>query len=159
MISNLHLFVSLDHTAVGRRTVSGHPSETRNRIRSKKNEDPQTCVNLFWETLPKLRDARREDLSGHGKVFAESNLKKKVFFEERKAQNEDRFLRGRQIVHVIHEFFRVTGTHDFFSGFHRPDERYSVRRRCSTIFIHHGMKFSNQYKKLFKITFSKACVK
>ena len=157
MISNLHLFVSLDHTAVGRRisktqVLSVFWSSVRNQKSNslKKNEDPQTCVNLFWEKLPKLRDARREDLSG-GKVFAESNLKKKVFFEERKAQNEDRFLRGRQIVHVIHELF--------FSGFHRPDDRYSVRRRCSTIFIHDGMKFSNQPKKLFKITFWKAHVK
>ena len=31
---------------------------------------------------------------------------------EQKAQKEDRFLRGRQIAHLIYEYFRVTGAND-----------------------------------------------
>ena len=51
-----------------------------------------------------------EDTSSH--VMSESQalrFKKKVSLEEQKAQKEDRFLRGRQIVYLIYEYFRVTG--------------------------------------------------
>ena len=41
-----------------------------------------------------------------------SNLQKKISLEEQEAQQEDRFLRGRQTAHMIHEYFRVTGTHE-----------------------------------------------
>ena len=41
-----------------------------------------------------------------------SSRKKKVSLEEMKAHKEDRFLRGRQIAHLIYECFRVTGAHD-----------------------------------------------
>ena len=40
------------------------------------------------------------------------HFKKKVSLEERKAQKEDRFLRGRQIAYLIYEYFRVTGAND-----------------------------------------------
>ena len=33
-------------------------------------------------------------------------------WRNRKAQKEDRFLRGRQIAHMIYEYFRVTSAHD-----------------------------------------------
>ena len=32
--------------------------------------------------------------------------------EDQKAQKEDRFLRGRQIAYLIHEYFRVSGAND-----------------------------------------------
>ena len=31
---------------------------------------------------------------------------------EQKAQKDDRFLRGKQIAFMIHDYFRVTGAHD-----------------------------------------------
>ena len=40
------------------------------------------------------------------------NTRFKVSLEKMKAQKEDRFLRGRQIAHLIDDYFRVTGTHD-----------------------------------------------
>ena len=33
-------------------------------------------------------------------------------WRNKKAQKQDRFLRGRQIAYLIHEYFRVTGVHD-----------------------------------------------
>ena len=39
-------------------------------------------------------------------------FKRKVSLEEMKAQKEDRFLRGRQNVYLIYEYFRVTGAND-----------------------------------------------
>ena len=46
-----------------------------------------------------------------------TQFKKKVSLEERKAQKEDRFLRGRQIAYLIYDQFRVTGTHDSVENF------------------------------------------
>ena len=45
------------------------------------------------------------------KIIQNSQFKKKVSLEEQ-AQKEDRFLRGRQIAHLIYECFRVTGAND-----------------------------------------------
>ena len=38
--------------------------------------------------------------------------KEEVSLEEQKAEKEDRFLRGRQIVYLIYEYFRVPGAND-----------------------------------------------
>ena len=46
------------------------------------------------------------------KIIQNSCLKKQVSLEEQKAQNEDRFLRGRQIAFMIYDYFRVTAGHD-----------------------------------------------
>ena len=46
------------------------------------------------------------------KNIQNSLFKKKVSLEEQKAQEEDRFLRGRQIAFMIYDYFRVTGAHD-----------------------------------------------
>ena len=44
------------------------------------------------------------------KIIPKSNFKKKVNLAEKKAQWDDRFLRGRQITFVIYVFLRVAGT-------------------------------------------------
>ena len=44
------------------------------------------------------------------KIIHNSHFKRRISLEEQKAQKEDRFLRGRQIAHLIYEQFRVTGT-------------------------------------------------
>ena len=36
----------------------------------------------------------------------------KSSIRNKKAQNQDRFLRGREIAYLIYDYFRVTGTHD-----------------------------------------------
>ena len=46
-----------------------------------------------------------------------SDFKKKGSLEEQKAQKEDRFFRGRQIAHLIYEYFRVTGAHETVLGY------------------------------------------
>ena len=51
------------------------------------------------------------------KILKNSHLEKKVSFEEQKAQQEDWFLRGRQIAFMIYDYFRVTGAHDTVSDY------------------------------------------
>ena len=50
--------------------------------------------------------------SALNKIVQNSYFKKKVSLEELKAQKEDRVIRGRQIVHMIYDYFQVTGAHD-----------------------------------------------
>ena len=50
--------------------------------------------------------------SAFNQIIQNSHFKKKVSLEEWKAQQEDRFLRGRKIAFMIYDFFRVTGAHD-----------------------------------------------
>ena len=57
-----------------------------------------------------LLDARIA--SALNKIIQNTRFKKKVSLEEMKAHKEDRFLRGRQIAHLIYEYFRVTGAND-----------------------------------------------
>ena len=45
-------------------------------------------------------------------IIHNSHFKRRISLEEQKAQKQDRFLRGRQIVYLIYDFFRVIGVHD-----------------------------------------------
>ena len=50
--------------------------------------------------------------SALNKIIQNTQFKRKVSLEERKAQKEERFFRGRQIAYLIYEYFRVTGADD-----------------------------------------------
>ena len=50
--------------------------------------------------------------SNLSKIIQNSYFKKKVSLEKKKAQKEDRFLRGRQIPSMIYEYFWVIGAND-----------------------------------------------
>ena len=50
--------------------------------------------------------------SALNQIIHNSHSKKKVSLEEQKVQKEDRFLRERQIVFMIYDYFRVTDAHD-----------------------------------------------
>ena len=50
--------------------------------------------------------------SALNRIIHNSHFKRRVSLEEQKAQRQDRFLRGRQIAHLIYEYFRVTGAND-----------------------------------------------
>ena len=46
----------------------------------------------------------------------QTHFRKRVSVEEQRAQNNDRFLSGRQIAFVIYEHFRSTGSCDRIQG-------------------------------------------
>ena len=50
--------------------------------------------------------------SALNKIIHNSHFKRRISLEERKAQKQERFLRGRQIAYLIYDQIRVTGTHD-----------------------------------------------
>ena len=75
------------------------------------------------------------------KIIQNSHFKKKVSFEEQKAQ-EERFLRGRQIAFMIYDYFRVIGAHDtvldyadFFSITLRDDNVQEFDTRWDEILL------------------------
>ena len=50
--------------------------------------------------------------SALNRIIHNSHFKRRISLEERKAQKEDRSLRGRQIAYLIYEYFRVTGANN-----------------------------------------------
>ena len=46
------------------------------------------------------------------RIIHNSHFRRRISLEEQKAQKQDRFFRGRQIAHLICEYFRVTGAKD-----------------------------------------------
>ena len=76
------------------------------------------------------------------KLIHNSYFKNKVSLEKQKAQEEDRFLRGRQIAYMIYDYFRVTGAHatvldyaDFFSITLRNDDAQDFDTRWDDILL------------------------
>ena len=51
-------------------------------------------------------------VSALNKIIHNSHFKRRISLEEQKAQEQDCFLRGRQIAYLIYDYFRVTGVHD-----------------------------------------------
>ena len=49
-------------------------------------------------------------------INMQSNFRKRVSVEEQRAQNSDRFLRGRQIAYMICKYFRATGDYEKVQG-------------------------------------------
>ena len=49
-------------------------------------------------------------VSALNRIIHISQFKRRISLEEQKAQKQDRFFRGRQIAHLIYDYFRVTGT-------------------------------------------------
>ena len=47
--------------------------------------------------------------SALNKIVHNSHFKRRISLEEKKAQKQDLFLRGRQIAYLIYEYLRVTG--------------------------------------------------
>ena len=50
--------------------------------------------------------------SALNKIIHNSHFTRRISLEEQEAQKQDRFFRGRQIVYLIYDYFRVTGSHD-----------------------------------------------
>ena len=49
-------------------------------------------------------------------LITQIHFRKRVSVEEQRAQKHNRFLRGREIACMIHEYFRATGAHESVQG-------------------------------------------
>ena len=62
--------------------------------------------------MPNFEVLDARNASALNKIIHNSHSKEESVWRNKKAQKEDRFLRGRQIAYLIYDQFRVTGTHD-----------------------------------------------
>ena len=88
----------------------------------------------------KVLDARFA--SALNRIIQNTRFKIKVSLEEQKAQKEDRLIRGRQIVYLIYEYFRVTGANDsvenyadLFTVVLRNDDIQEIDSKWDGIFL------------------------
>ena len=75
-------------------------------------EDLKSSRSVCGKNFPNFEMLDAKIASALNKIIQNSQFKKKVSLEEQRAQKEDRFLRGRQIAFMIHDYFPVTGAHD-----------------------------------------------
>ena len=78
-------------------------------------DDLKSSRSIAGKNFPNFEMLDAKFASALNKIIQNSHVKKKVSFDEQKAQKEDRFLRGRQIAFMIYDYFRVTGAHDTVS--------------------------------------------
>ena len=75
-------------------------------------DDLTTSQSIGGHRFPNIEMFDPKITSVLKEIIMNSNFKKEISQEEQKDQLEDRFLRGRQIVYLIYECFRVTGEHE-----------------------------------------------
>ena len=80
-------------------------------------DELKSSQSIAGKDFPKFEMLDARIASVLNKIIQNSHFKKKVSLEEQKAQKEGRFLRGRQIAFMIHDYFRVTGAHDTVLGY------------------------------------------
>ena len=73
---------------------------------------PNTWISELSALFPNFEMLDAKIASAQNKIIQNSHLKKEVFLEEQKAQQEDWFLRSWQIAFMIYDYSRVTGAHD-----------------------------------------------
>ena len=75
-------------------------------------DDLKSSSSLRRIRMPDFEVLDAKIASALNRIIHNTQFKRKVSLEKQKAQEEDRFLRGRQIAYLIYEYFRVTGAND-----------------------------------------------
>ena len=75
-------------------------------------DDLKSSSSIRGISMPNFEVLDARIASALNKIIHNSHFKRRISLEERKAQKQDRFLRGRQIAYLIYEYFRVTGAND-----------------------------------------------
>ena len=115
-------------------TCSQFPTEAMQWIKEVEMVDSvgelRSSLSVRGIRMPNFEVLDAKIASALNKIIHNSHIKRIVGLEEQKAQKEDRFLRGRQIAHLIYENFRVTGANDSVEN----DATYSLLVFEMTIF-------------------------
>ena len=75
-------------------------------------DDVKSSCSVRGIRMPDFEVLDARIASALNRIIHNTRFKRKVSLEERKAQKEDRFLRGRQFAYLIYEYFRVIGAND-----------------------------------------------
>ena len=97
-------------------TCSDFPSDAMLWIKEVEMVDSldelKSSRSFYGRDFPNFQMLDAKIASVLNKIIQNSQFKKKVSLEEKKAQKEDQFLGGRQIAFMIYDCFRVTNAHD-----------------------------------------------
>ena len=93
-------------------TCSQFPTEAMLWIKEVELVDSVDECSVRGFQMPNFEVLDAKIASALNRIIQNTRFKRKVSLEEQKAQKEDRFLRGRQIAYLIHEYFQVTGAND-----------------------------------------------
>ena len=80
-------------------------------------DDLRSSSSVGGIQMPNVEVLDARIASALNRIIHNTQFKRKVSLEERKAQKQDRFLRGRQVACLIHDNFRVTGANDSFENY------------------------------------------
>ena len=75
-------------------------------------DDLKSSCSVRGIQMPNFEVLDAKIASALNRIIHNTQFKRKVSLEEQRAQKEDPFFRGRQIAHLIYEYFRVTGAND-----------------------------------------------
>ena len=75
-------------------------------------DDLKSSCSVRGIQMPNFEVLDAKIASALYRIINNSHFKRRISLEERKAQKQDQFLRGRQIAYLIYEYFRVTGAND-----------------------------------------------
>ena len=75
-------------------------------------DDFKSSSSIRGISMPNFEVLDARIASALNKIIHNSQFKRRISLEEQEAQKQDRFLRGRQIAYLIHEYFQVTGAND-----------------------------------------------
>ena len=80
-------------------------------------DELRSSSSLRGISMPNFEVLDARIASALNKIIHNSHFKRRISLEEQKAQKQDRFLRGRQIAHLIYAYFRVTGPNDSIENY------------------------------------------
>ena len=75
-------------------------------------DDLKSSLSVRGIRMPDFEVLDAKIAAGLNRIIHDTQFKRWVSLEEQKAQQEDQFLRGRQIAYLIYEYFWVTGAND-----------------------------------------------
>ena len=97
-------------------TCSQFPTEATHWIKElwmvESVDDLKSACSVKGVRMTDFEVLKAKIASAPNRIIHNTQFKKKVSLEKQKTEKEDRFLRGRQIAHLIYEYFRVTGAND-----------------------------------------------
>ena len=79
---------------------------------AKSVDDLMTSQSIEGRDFPDFEMLDAKIASALERIIANQYFRRRIDVEEQNAQTYDRFLRGRQIAHMIYDHFRATGAHD-----------------------------------------------
>ena len=97
-------------------TCSQFPTEAMQWIKEEEMvdsvDDLMSSSSIRGIQMPNFEVLDARIASALNRIIHNSHFKRRITLEDREAQKQDRFLRGRQIACLIFEYFRVTEAND-----------------------------------------------